>query len=135
MLKILQKDLDLIVEQARKEAPLEACGYLAGKDGAVTKVIPMTNADASSEHFSFLPKEQFAALKKARAESLSLIGVYHSHPASPARPSEEDIRLALDPTVSYLIVSLASDEPIAKSFIIIKGIVEIEKLEVSNDTI
>lgn len=32
--------------------------------------------------------------------------VYHSHPTSAAKPSGEDIRLARDPRVFYLIVSV-----------------------------
>jgi len=35
--------------------------------------------------------------------------------------SEEDLRLALTPNVSYLIVSLAEDQPIAKSFRVENG--------------
>ncbi|MDP2990978.1 MAG: Mov34/MPN/PAD-1 family protein, partial [Kiritimatiellota bacterium] len=48
---------------AGKAAPLEACGLLAGRDGKVTKFYPMTNVDASPEHFSMKPEEQFAAVK------------------------------------------------------------------------
>ena len=132
MIRIAQEFVDSIIDQAKREAPLEACGYIAGIEGAAKKLIPMTNADASEEHFSFLPKEQFAALKSARAESLSLIAVYHSHPASPARPSQEDIRLAFDPTVSYLILSLAGESPVLKSFRIEKGTVREEDVEISD---
>ena len=31
---------------------------------------------------------------------------WHSHPASPSRPSQEDLRLANDPTIRYAILSL-----------------------------
>ena len=41
----------------------------------------------------------------------------HSHPESPSRPSEEDKRLAYDPTVNYLILSLMDmDQPVLKAF-------------------
>lgn len=56
--------------------------------------------------------------------------VYHSHPATPARPSAEDIRLANDPSISYVIVSLAGPEADVKSFLIHNGQVSPEPLEV-----
>ena len=99
-----------IIEQARAEAPNEACGYLAGQGGRAKLAIPMRNVDASPEHYSFDPGEQFAAVKEARAEGLDLIAVYHSHPATPARMSAEDIRLANDASVVYLIYSLANEQ-------------------------
>lgn len=106
----INKDLlEKIKEQGRKEAPIEACGYLAGNDNIAKEVIYMKNIDNSPEHFTFDPKEQFAALKYARSKGLDLIGVYHTHPASPARMSKEDIRLANDTNIVYLIYSLTED--------------------------
>ena len=69
-------------------------------------------------------QEQFDAFKKTQKEGLRLISVYHSHPETPARPSDEDIRLAFDPNVSYIIVSLAGEVPDMKSFIIKNKTVE-----------
>jgi len=90
--------------------PNEACGYLAGRDGCGKLVIPMRNVDESPEHYSFDPADQFGAVKKAREAGLDLIAVYHSHPASPARMSAEDIRLAYDTSIFYLIYSLLTQE-------------------------
>lgn len=42
------------------------------------------------------PREQFAVVKDMRNNNLTLLGNFHSHPASPSRPSEEDKRLAFD---------------------------------------
>ena len=95
---------------AQAAAPLEACGLLAGADGCVTKFYPLTNADASPEHFSMLPAEQFAAIKDMRKNGTRMLGIWHSHPASPARMSQEDLRLALTPDVAYVITSLAVPE-------------------------
>ena len=106
--------LEAIKAQALEEMPNEACGYLAGSvlaDGSSVAVdrIPMTNVDASPEHFSLDPKEQFAAAKRARDAGLGLISVYHSHPETPARMSDEDIRLANDTGTVYLIYSVPED--------------------------
>lgn len=96
-----------IHEQAIREAPNEACGYLRGVAAEARGLIGMTNVDASPEHFSLDPGEQFAALKEARELGEDLLAVYHSHPETPARMSAEDIRLANDPRIIYVIHSLA----------------------------
>ncbi|MDO8662936.1 MAG: M67 family metallopeptidase [Candidatus Omnitrophota bacterium] len=132
-MKILKNVLAQIVQHAKKEAPLEACGYLAGLDGVIIKDYPLTNLDKSSEHFSFDPKEQFTAVKDARAQGLEIYAVYHSHPASAARPSQEDIKLAYDPQMLYVIVSLADGKEEIRAFSIRNGEVNLINLEVSND--
>ncbi|MDR3262658.1 MAG: M67 family metallopeptidase [Tannerella sp.] len=116
-IEIPQEIADAIIRQAYDELPDESCGLLAGLDGAVKKRYPLVNTDHSPEHFSFDPREQFRVLKEARAEGFKIIANYHSHPSSPARPSEEDIRLAFDPDLFYLIVSLAGETPVIKAFV------------------
>ncbi|MEI6809341.1 MAG: M67 family metallopeptidase [bacterium] len=91
---------------ARATAPLEACGLLAGTDESVARCYVLTNADASAEHYRMLPVEQFAAVKDMRSTGLKMLAIWHSHPASPARMSDEDIRLAYTPDVLYVILSL-----------------------------
>jgi proteasome lid subunit RPN8/RPN11 len=92
-------------------------GTIDGNVKTVKKVYLLTNIDASNEHFSMDPKEQFASLKDARANGWTLVGNFHSHPESPSRPSEEDKRLAYDPTFEYLILSLQDrDNPVLKAF-------------------
>ena len=111
-----------ILAQARKDAPVESCGYLLGPDKeTATENFPMTNIDHSEEHFSFDPQEQFAAVKYARKNGLHIVGNWHSHPASPSRPSEEDKRLAYDPNILYFILSLAAEEPVLNAFRIVDG--------------
>jgi proteasome lid subunit RPN8/RPN11 len=122
MIRIPKHIYDGIVEQAYAELPNEACGLLVGRDGEVTKQHALTNIDHSPEHFSFDPAEQFQVFRSARAEGAEIIANYHSHPESPSRPSVEDIRLAYDPNILYLIVSLAAELPVLKAFNIINGV-------------
>jgi proteasome lid subunit RPN8/RPN11 len=132
MIIIPQTIIDSIIEQARKELPDEACGLLAGKGNEVMKHYPLTNIDHCPEHFSFDPKEQFQVLRDARSQDWQIIANYHSHPESPARPSEEDIRLAFDPNIIYIILSLQEkDHPVIKAFSIREGIVE--SIEINNN--
>ncbi|GMT45171.1 MAG: Mov34/MPN/PAD-1 family protein [bacterium] len=130
MVNIKKQVAEAIIAHAKKEAPVEACGYLGGKNGVITKHYELTNVDHSPEHFSFDPAEQFNVVKQARNENLEIMANYHSHPASPARPSQEDIRLAYDPGISYFIVSLTGD-PVIKSFKIKNGVVTPQKIEIS----
>ncbi len=126
MIILNKEQVQKIADHALAALPIEACGLLAGvSDEAgktVYKVYLLTNIDNSPEHFSLDPKEQFAAIKDMRCNGWGLLGNFHSHPASPARPSEEDKRLAFDSKVSYLIMSLQDQEqPILKSFHIKDG--------------
>lgn len=130
MISIKQDIVDSIIMHARKELPYEACGYLAGNEGTVTIGFQITNADHSSEHFSFEPSEQFRVVKDVRNKGLQILANYHSHPQTPARPSKEDIRLAYDPGISYIIISLADSTPVLKSFKIRDGKVENEEIKI-----
>lgn len=111
-----------LVAYARHAAPNEACGLLAGRNGQVTKFYPMTNLDASPEHFSMQPEEQFAAVKDMRRMGLKMLAIWHSHPSTPPRMSTEDLRLAFTPDVAYVILSLAPDaNPPCRAFVINSG--------------
>jgi proteasome lid subunit RPN8/RPN11 len=131
MILIPQAIHDDMLAHAREGFPLEVCGILGGSDDKVSAIYRMTNTDASNEHFMMEPKEQFAAIKDLRAKELSMLAIYHSHPETPARPSEEDIRLALTPMVSHLIISLVDPrQPVMKSYKINQGQVDLEDLGV-----
>lgn len=128
-MKIRKEILVAIKEHARNSFPIEACGYLASKDGVTGDIYKMTNVDNSTEHFSFDPQEQINVFLDSKSKGLKLDGVYHSHPYTPARPSEEDIKLAYDPNISYIIASLAEEEIVIKSFRIVDGKATQEEIE------
>lgn len=107
LLKLPHAVYKRFLRAAEKEAPLEACGLLAGSGETVHKFYLIINADASPEHYSMDPAEQFAALKDMRERGWEIIGICHSHPLTPARMSAEDEKLAFMPGVSYVILSLA----------------------------
>ncbi|MGX8696225.1 MAG: Mov34/MPN/PAD-1 family protein [Prevotella sp.] len=121
-MNIPQNIIQQLIAQAREDAPNETCGYLLGTaDGTVAENYPMENIDHSPEHFSFSPKQQFEALRYARQHELKILANWHSHPASPSRPSAEDLRLANDPSIRYAILSLLDGEPKLNSFKIINN--------------
>ncbi len=110
------------MDHAKKNLPEEACGLIAGKalsDGnrEIKEVYLLTNIDHTSEHFTIDPKEQLRSIKDMRAKGLKPLGNWHSHPSTPARPSEEDKRLANDSNATYMILSLAdTDLPVLNAF-------------------
>ena len=118
---LAQSDFNTMADWAKEHLPEESCGLLAGiKDGdvrVVKKVYYLTNIDHTNEHFSMDPKEQLSAIRDIRQNGYQMIGNFHSHPESPSRPSEEDKRLAFDPNIEYLILSLMDAEnPVLKAF-------------------
>jgi len=119
---------------AEKAVPNEACGLLAGRDGNVTKFYPMTNVDASPEHFSMKPEEQFAAVKDMRRMELKMLAIWHSHPSTPPRMSAEDLRLAFTPDVAYVILSLAQGAtPECRAFAVNSGIPQSIEMVIANE--
>jgi proteasome lid subunit RPN8/RPN11 len=126
MLILPEEHFRAMLSHARAGLPYEACGLFAGEAGEdgvrrVRAVYCLANTDKSAEHFSMAPEEQFAAVRDMRGRGLELLGNFHSHPETPARPSVEDIRLAFDPSLSYIIISLKDKEPVIRSFIIKGG--------------
>ena len=130
MIRIPQAIQDDMIAHAKEGFPLEVCGILGGTGESISAIYRMTNTDASNEHFMMDPKEQFAVVKDLRAKGLAMLAIYHSHPETPARPSEEDIKLALTPEVSYVIISLAdAAAPVINSYKISSGDVQLETIE------
>lgn len=121
-LKMDKGVFDAMVAAARQAAPLEACGLLGGRRGQATEFCELRNADASGEHYRMLPEEQFAAVKGFRAKGLAMTAIWHSHPATPASMSSEDLRLAYTPDVVYILLSLASAvQPEMRGFTVEEG--------------
>jgi len=138
-IRLRRTDYAKIIEHARAGLPNEACGLIAGTIDSENEiktiqcVYLLTNIDQSREHFSMNPREQLAAIKEMRANGLSPLGNFHSHPETPARPSEEDIRLAFDSSASYLILSLAESEPVLRAFHIENNQATLETVEIFED--
>ncbi len=131
MLIIKKTDLQKIFDHCDREYPSEACGILAGRNGRVEKVHPMTNAEPSPSFYLMDPQEQFRVMKEIRQEEMDLAGIYHSHTGSPAYPSGTDVGLAYYPEAVYLIVTLLDrKKPAARAFTIVDGIITEVELKV-----
>lgn len=111
MISISEQLLSEIREHGVRDYPYECCGLLLGRFEADAKVVketyPISNAreeSAKRNRFLIQPEELMHGERYARSKELEVIGFYHSHPDSPARPSQYDLEHAW-PTYSYIIVS------------------------------
>ncbi|HQU28577.1 MAG: M67 family metallopeptidase [Nitrospira sp.] len=153
MLVIPQAILDNMVDHARELAPHECCGILSGKDQVIDECYRITNILATMSEadlsrfegaklsdlqrlspeeradiaFQMDAKEMALTQRDIRSKGLDLLAFYHSHTASPARPSQTDIAIAMEfesyrsklnlPEPFHLIVSLQNSHlPVIRAF-------------------
>lgn len=128
--------MDEILGHARAEHPNECCGLMAGimESGRVEvkRLYKIKNIDASPVSYVFDPAAQIKAMTAIESDGLKLVGIYHSHPSSPALPSMTDINRAFFPGTRdlnfpgavYLIVSMSASVPEVRAFDITEHAVE-----------
>lgn len=85
------------------ELPNEGCGLLAGNGRQVRHVLALPNAERSPQRFRAEAKAQVAAMLELDRNGWELLGVFHSHPASPAQPSVTDQLQAYYPAAVSII--------------------------------
>jgi proteasome lid subunit RPN8/RPN11 len=117
-----------LIDHAREGAPDEVCGILAGQVGRVERAFRVRNTadEVAAErgvfrdratgvpapgrrtvHYYMDPRDQLRVYNEIDSHGLELIGYYHSHTHSEARPSPTDVRLATDLAALYVLVSLS----------------------------
>ena len=108
----LSKDVLAKIHAHGEQAyPEEGAGFLLGVENGVRDVqaiFPLTNSrEGSARHNRYLitPNDYLKAELEADRLGLSLLGVFHSHPDHPNRPSEFDRDWA-QPFFSYIITSV-----------------------------
>lgn len=123
-----QNIIDRVTAHAERDYPHECGGMLIGHfaEGkkTVTEIFPLENAreeEARHNRVLILPKDVLRAERYAREKGLDIVGYYHSHPDSPAVPSQYDLDHAL-PVWSYIIASVIEGK-----------VVDIRSWEMEND--
>lgn len=104
--------LDAIQADGAAAYPEEGAGLLLGRDDGqrrvVISILSLRNSrEDSARHNRYLiePRDMLHGEQEAMRQGLDVIGVYHSHPDHPNRPSEFDREWAL-PWYSYVITSV-----------------------------
>lgn len=108
-----------LLAHALASPTVEVCGLLGGAGPRALSHYTVTNAAPEpATSFFMAPRAQLQAMRSMRHRGEVLVGIYHSHPASPALPSARDLEFAAYPGVAYLIVSLLDrDAPVLGSFV------------------
>ena len=77
---------------------------------------PLVNEAASSVEFVSDARSMFDATRDIDRRGLTVLAVYHSHPASPPVPSKTDLERNYSPDVVNIIVSLQTEPPDVKAW-------------------
>ena len=112
---IASDQLEAMKAHAQSTYPEECCGFLLGVDSAlrtIHRMLSASNANGESRRnrYNIDPMEFIRADEEARKSNLSLVGIYHSHPDAPARPSQFDLEHAW-PWYTYIVLSVQSGVP------------------------
>jgi proteasome lid subunit RPN8/RPN11 len=123
MLRLTPETYARMVARAYDELPNEACGLLAGDADRSKAVVfyPARNVAASARVYTVDPLDHLHADRDAEQKGMTIIAVFHSHTHTVAFPSPTDVAQAPDPAWHYVIVSLADEAPVLRSFRIADG--------------
>jgi proteasome lid subunit RPN8/RPN11 len=126
--EISRAQFDDLVAHAAESAPNECCGYLRLDDGRVGEIFRADNLRNSPYGYELDSKSLLAA--NDLDDDGFGVAIYHSHPRSPAEPSQTDINLAHYPHWTYVIVSLEG-EPSVRAWRIADSRVEEDPVTVA----
>jgi proteasome lid subunit RPN8/RPN11 len=119
--------LDGLIRHARACLPEESCGFLVGRGDRADRFVPAENVLRSRTAFAVEPQFLFDFFRKLRRSGEELVAIVHSHPRTPAVPSEQDVASAYYPDCAQLIVSFRGPAPEVRGYRIADGqVAEIE---------
>jgi proteasome lid subunit RPN8/RPN11 len=107
-LNLTKEQLQIMIDHVNTQAPLEACGLLAGIDSTVEKIFLVQNQACSPIRYVMNPKEQLNAFTWIESHRMNLLGIFHSHPTGPETVSPTDIADAAYEVVQIVLSPLES---------------------------
>lgn len=113
MLKIKKEHIEEIKKQGEKGYPYEICGFMLGKidyENDIREVkeifqVENQNKERANDRFEISPKDYLKVEDYAKKKGVQIIGIYHTHPDNPDKPSKTDLMFA-QPDMSYIIMSV-----------------------------
>lgn len=117
-LEVTSEQNRAMVDHAEEAYPHECCGFLLGGEEEGVKIVRRVRAaanqrdDSPQNRYLIDPREFMNVDREARAAGCEIVGIYHSHPDHPARPSEFDREHAW-PYYSYIILSVEQGKVVA----------------------
>ena len=107
---------DRLVAHLQRVAPHEGCGLIACDRQGAVKLYEGTNIERSPSRYNMDPAEVLEALNEIEQCGWELGAIYHSHPQTPAEPSETDLAYHAYPGALMVIVSLAGARPDLRAY-------------------
>ena len=122
-MKIKKSAYEGMIIHAESGYPYEVCGVMIGNENMITsyrecknllsrdnirtefKIENQLDKERLHDRFELDPKSFIEADKWARKHNLEILGIYHSHPDHPSKPSETDRKFA-SPNWGYVIFSI-----------------------------
>ncbi len=106
-IKLPRTLINQLMTHAQSREGEEVCGFIASRNGVPLKTYPVANiATPVAKRFEMEPQAQIDAIKNMREQDEEIFAIYHSHPSSPAAPSQRDIDEFSYPEALSLIISL-----------------------------
>jgi len=111
MLRIRKKALDEIHAHMEETYPHECCGLIIGvadsgvRTGVAARRCGNLNTERAADRYELDPRDMLRAEQELQGSGNDIVGIYHSHPDHPSRPSRFDADHAW-PGWSYMIGSV-----------------------------
>jgi desampylase len=97
--------IDELVRQANEGYPNETCGFIMKLSSGINRnrhyILPCRNVHKSPTHYFEIDHEELAAVYEKEQD---IVGMYHSHPNGPDKPSPADKKYAPE-GIRYFIVT------------------------------
>ena len=136
-----------IAKHAEEGYPQEICGILVGRQErarASRRVLDAQaaenrTADRARDRYDLDPNDYLRVEEEADARGLEIVGIYHSHPDHPSRPSETDRDRAAEAwgageSWSYLIIEIRRRKVVSwRSWVLREGAFEEEEVRILED--
>jgi [CysO sulfur-carrier protein]-S-L-cysteine hydrolase len=100
-----------LISYCQENLPFEACGLISGKNNFGCTLWKLRNEAESPYRFAMSKEAVISTLRQIAELSEELVAIFHSHPHTPAIPSQRDILFNPYPELAYFIVSLREADP------------------------
>ena len=111
MLKIPATILREIYDHTEESYPNECCGLMVGTVAGDARVVytfrrcKNLNTERARDRYQLDPRDMLRTQQEFENTPYDIVGIYHSHPDHPSRPSQTDTDAAFE-GYSYVIVSV-----------------------------
>lgn len=138
MVRVLRTVYEAMIAHVLKTPSEESCGLLSGRNETISRIFTTANvAQEKATRYEAEPLAVRRILEEIDEAGQDHLGIFHSHPNSPAYPSATDRRLAAY-DVYYLVISLKDRRrPVTRAFKIhkahpgdVEAVVQEEPLEI-----